>query len=107
MRLSKAEVFRGLTSLSALLILSLWINSCNNRQEFDVDDYFTKAALKDEKEKFLIKTINETILGNLLIQLTDSTENKYQNAFWAMELIQYKSEFCDSVIKNCFDLYSV
>ncbi len=102
MRLSKTKVFRGLTFLPTILVLSLCINSCNNRQEFDADDYFTKTALKGEREKFLIKTINETILGNFSIQLTDSTENKYQSAFWAMELIQYKSSFSDSVIRRCF-----
>ena len=103
MRLSKTKVFRGLTFLPTILILLLCINGCNNRQEFDADDYFTKAALKDEREKFLIKTIDETILGNLSIQLTDSTENKYQSAFWAMELIQFRNSFSDSVIRSCFN----
>ncbi len=52
---------------------------------------------------FFDKSINQTITESLSHPLNESTEQKYMSAFWAMELIQYKNEFTDSVISSCFD----
>lgn len=84
-----------------LLFISILLIQCSSKK-FSETDFYSKAALKSEREKFLDKSINQTITESLSHPLNDSTEQKYISAFWAMELIQYKNEFIDSVISTCF-----
>lgn len=67
--------------------------------KFSEKDYSSEATLKSERELFYERSVNQTIIQSFQIKLTDSTENKFQSAFWAMELTQYRSDFTDSVIK--------
>lgn len=84
-----------------LLFISILLIQCSSKK-FSETDFYSKAALKSERAIFLDKSINQTITESLLHPLNDSTEQKYMSAFWAMELIQYKNEFTDSVISSCF-----
>lgn len=97
MRFTKNKV-----SAIILILVSALTLSCKDSTKLDADKYFSNAALKSERETFFTKTINQTILKNLSLTLNDSTESNYREAFWAMELIQFKNDFTDSVIANCF-----
>jgi len=84
--------------LLILLIALLFIQCDSNK--YSESDYYSKAALKSEREKFLQRSIEQTINQSLSLPLNDSTEDKYLSAFWAMELIQYRNEKTDAAIKN-------
>ena len=100
MRFTKTKIFVNLIFLAT--IFSFYSCSTNKKESFNKENFFSKATLKTEREKFLIHTIDETILKNLSFTLSNSTEKKYQSAFWAIELIQYRNVFTDSVVKNSF-----
>jgi hypothetical protein len=85
-----------------ILFLSLLFIQCTS-EKYSEKDFYSKAALKSERAIFFDKSINQTITESLSHPLNDSTEQKYMSAFWAMELIQYKNEFTDSVINSCFN----
>lgn len=87
------------------LLISILFIQCSS-EKYEEKDFYSKAALKSERQKFLDKSINETITESFLLPLTDSTEQKYMSAFWAMELIHYRNETTDAAIKNSLnDLY--
>lgn len=85
-----------------LLFISILLIQCSSKK-YSETDFYSEAALKSERAIFFDKSINQTITESLSHPLNDSTEQKYMSAFWAMELIQYKNEFTDSAISNCFD----
>lgn len=85
-----------------LLFLSLLLIRCSSGK-YSEKDFYSETTLKSERETFLKKSINLTINQSFSLPLNDSTEQKYMSAFWAMELIQYKNEFTDSVINSCFN----
>ncbi len=85
-----------------LLFISILLIQCSSKK-YSETDFYSEAALKSERAKFFDKSINQTITESLSHPLNDSTEQKYMSAFWAMELIQYKNGFTDSVISSCFD----
>lgn len=89
----------------SLFLISLLFIQCNSNR-YNESDFYSKATLISEREIFLDKSINQTINQSLSLPITDSTEEKYMSAFWAMELIQYRSAFTDSVIKQIWnDIY--
>ncbi len=52
--------------------------------------YF-KSTLKVNREKMYRNLVQKSINKNLALPLTDSTEETWQGAFWALELLQVKS----------------
>lgn len=82
-----------------LLILSLLCIRCAS-EKYSENGFYSEATLKTEREKFLEQTINQTIIQSLSLPLSDSTEEKYISAFWAMELLQYRNEITDEAIKK-------
>jgi len=60
---------------------------------------FFKGALKSNRDKVHRNLIQSTINKNLSLELTDSTEENWQDAFYAMELLRYKSIWTDGRIK--------
>jgi hypothetical protein len=52
--------------------------------------YF-KSTLKASREKMFRNLVQNSINKNLSVPLADSTEESWQGAFWALELLQYKS----------------
>lgn len=83
--------------ISSLFIL-LFVQCSSDK--FSEKDYSSEATLKSEREFFFNRSVNQTINQSFQLQLNDSTENKFQSAFWAMELTQYRSDFTDSVINH-------
>lgn len=63
---------------------------------------FVKQATKENREKEY-RSLLTSIAKNLSIPLTDSTEADWQDAFGAMELINYHSATVDAKIKSAFD----
>jgi len=61
--------------------------------------YTTDAARIKLKERLL----NNTITKNLLLPLTDSTEENWQEAFDAMEVMEFNSVFTKSKVANAFE----
>ncbi len=61
--------------------------------------YTTKAAREKMHERLIKNTINK----NLSYSLTDSTEDKWQEAFDAIELMVYKTPFSEAKIHYAFD----
>ncbi|MFT3980003.1 MAG: hypothetical protein QM687_05995 [Ferruginibacter sp.] len=60
---------------------------------------FFKGALKANREKVHRNLVQLTINKNLSLDLTDSTEDNWQDAFYAMELLRYKSLWADGRVK--------
>lgn len=61
--------------------------------------YTTQAA----REKMNGNLINNSITKNLLLPLSDSTEENWEEAFDAMEVMQYSTPFTESRINAAFD----
>jgi len=61
--------------------------------------YTTDAARAKLKERL----VNNTIVKNLLLPLCDSTEENWEDAFDAMEVMEFKSPFTKSKIHTAFD----
>ena len=59
---------------------------------------FFKDALKPNRDKLYRNLVNNTINKNLSVALTDSTEENWQDAFQAMELIHYSSPWIENRI---------
>ncbi|MFN3871919.1 MAG: hypothetical protein ACK4R9_02845 [Ignavibacterium sp.] len=82
-----------------VILITVIFCSCSS-QIYKKEDFFSESTIKTERENFLNKTINKTIIQSLNLPLTDSTEEKYLSAFWAMELIQFRNQTTDDAIKN-------
>lgn len=53
------------------------------------------------------RLVNNSITKNLLLPLTDSTEENWEEAFAAMEVIGYHSPFAESKISSAFDSIAI
>lgn len=63
---------------------------------------FAKQTTKENRAKeyrILVSNIN----SNLLLSLTDSTEENWQSAFEAMELLNYRTPFIDARVRTVMD----
>ncbi len=60
----------------------------------------TKKEARANEYKYLV---SNSIGKNLLLPLTDSTEENWQDAFDAMELLNYKTPFIDARIRSVMD----
>ncbi len=83
-----------------VLLLLAFIFSGNS---FGQNTPIVKAAIKANREKTYNNIVNTSILKNLSQPLTDSTEENWQNAFYALELINYKTPWVEGKIKQAFD----
>lgn len=61
--------------------------------------YTTESARENLKERL----IKNSITKNLLLSLTDSTEENWQDAFDAMEVMEYNTPFTRSKVHAAFD----
>jgi hypothetical protein len=62
-----------------------------------------KGAVKDNREKTYYNIIKNSIIKNLSLPLTDSTEENWEDAFYAMEVLQYKQPWVMQKVKTAFD----
>ncbi len=60
---------------------------------------FFKGALKANREKMYRNLVQQTINKNLSYDLTDSTEENWQDAFNAIEVLRYRSMWIDGRIQ--------
>lgn len=64
---------------------------------------YVKDAIKATREKIHSNIVNNSITKNLSTPLTDTTEENWQDAFYALELINYRSPWVDARIQLAFD----
>jgi hypothetical protein len=62
-----------------------------------------KGAIKANREKVYSNTVKNSIIKNLSLPLTDSTEENWEDAFYAMEVLNYKQPWTNEKIKMAFD----
>lgn len=67
---------------------------------------FFKSTLKSNREKTYRNLVQNTIQQNLSYALTDSTEDNWQDAFYALELLRYRSLWLDGKIKEAAERLS-
>ncbi len=67
------------------------------------DNLFTSYTTSTGKERLYQNLLNKSINKNLALPISDTTEEKWQEAFWALELLDYKSSWVDQRIQNAFD----
>ena len=65
--------------------------------------YF-KTTLKSNREKMYKNLVQNSINKNLSSSITDATEEDWQGAFWALELLQYKSLWVNGRIDTAAEL---
>ena len=66
-------------------------------------DIIVEDVLKANRDKLYRNLIKNSINRNLSAVLTDSTEDKWQDAFAAMEFLNYKSPWANNKIKAAVD----
>lgn len=86
--------------VSRLILLSFSLLSLNNLTA--QDNLYTSYTTVKAREK-LYKNLNLAINKNLALPLTDSTEEKWKESFWALELLQLTSPQIDKKITAAFD----
>ncbi len=64
---------------------------------------FVKETLQANRLKLHQNLVKNTILKNLSLPLTDSTEENWMDAFYAMQLTRYKSPWIEQRIRLAFD----
>ena len=64
---------------------------------------FARQATKENRVNDYRNLVNNSINKNLSLDLTAATEENWQAAFWAMELINYKSPWANNKIRSAFD----
>jgi hypothetical protein len=70
--------------------------------QYDVPLY-TSYTTDIARAKMNERLVKNSITKNLLLPLSDSTEENWQDAFEAMEVMQYNSSFAESKINIAFD----
>jgi len=73
----------------------------SNAQD-DAALYF-RGAIKENRINARRNIINNIIYKNLSLPLTDSTEENWEDAFWAMEVLQYKLPWANDCVHHAFD----
>lgn len=88
------------------VVLILFSSSTQLAAQNDVPLYtsYTTAA---ERANLHDRLINNSITKNLLLPLADSTEENWEEAFAAMEVIGYHSLFAENKIRSAFDSIAI
>jgi len=81
------------------LLLTICTSNILNAQDNLYTSYTTVASRTKLYHNLTVNSINK----NLSIPLNEFTEEKWQEAFWALELLQYKSPWIDDRIAKAFD----
>ena len=74
--------------------------------QYDVPLY-TSYTTEAARAKMNDRLIKNSITKNLLMPLSDSTEENWQDAFDAMEVMNYRSPFVESKVHAAFDSISI
>jgi len=76
----------------AILLLIILVFSSTqlfSQEGIKVEDVFSERTTKIKRNEFKNNLINNNIELTLSQELNDSSEAKWQNSFWAMELMGY------------------
>lgn len=84
-------------------ILSIAAILCIKAKAQNDNGLFVKDALKENRAKQYQNLVTNSITKNLSLPLTDSTEENWQDAFFAMELISYRSPWTDEQVRKGLD----
>ena len=60
--------------------------------------FILKGALKEGRQQQYSNIVNNSITKNISLPLTAETEDNWQDAFWAMELLYFRSAWIDANI---------
>ena len=85
--------------VTAFLLIFLCLNLAAQKDAVP----YAKNAIKANRLKDYRNLVNNSINRNLALPLTDSTEENWQDAFNAMELINYRSTAVDTKIRSAFN----
>ena len=85
--------------VTAFLLIFLCLNLAAQKDAVP----YAKNAIKANRLKDYRNLVNNSINRNLALPLTDSTEENWQDAFNAMELINYRSAAVDTKIRSAFN----
>lgn len=96
------ELLKMLKIQFLLFFCFTWCSVQNCLAQYDAPLY-TSYTTKVAREKMHERLIKNTINKNLSFPLTDSTEDKWQEAFDAIELMIYKTPFTETKINYAFD----
>ena len=84
-------------------VFTLTFFICLNIQAQTEKTPYASNTTKEARAKEYKHLINNSINKNLLLTLTESTEENWQDAFDAMELLNYKTPFNDARIRSAMD----
>jgi hypothetical protein len=90
---------------SIVLIACIFFCNCLSLRAQTDEIPYCRQAIKVNRVKE-IRNLVKNINSNLLLPLTDSTEENWQEAFGAMELLHYKEAFIDARIRTAMDSIS-
>jgi hypothetical protein len=85
-----------------ILLISFSFCVLNGHAQNDSTVYF-KGAIKENRDREYHNIIKNIINKNLSLTLTDSTEDNWQDALWALEVLRYKTPWVTSRIYAAFD----
>ena len=91
-------MFKKLILLCLILLLSV-----NLYILYAQDNLFASYTTSPGRIKLYHNLVNQSINKNLALPISDTTEEKWQEAFWALELLEYKTSWVDQRIQNAFD----
>jgi uncharacterized membrane protein YkvA (DUF1232 family) len=98
--------FNYFAAMLRISIFTITIFLCLHLQAQIEKPLYALNTTKEARAKEYKNLLNNSINKNLLTDLTDSTEENWQNAFEAMELLNYRSAFTDSRIRTAINLLS-
>ncbi len=87
------------TVVSLLLLIIIFTSNIVEAQ----DNLFTSYTTTERRTKLYDNLVKTSINKNLSLPLTDSTEENWEEAFSALELLEYRSPLVDSKINTAFD----
>lgn len=61
-----------------------------------------KPVLKENRDKYNQYLLNKSIIENLNLPLTETTEENWETAFWTITFIQYKNELVEKKVDEGF-----
>jgi hypothetical protein len=89
--------------LFLILLFSSVLHSISpGQQNNNLYTSYTTSQSRSHLYRNLVKVINK----NLALPLNDSTEDLWQQAFWAIELISYKQPWIEKKVQAAFDSFS-
>jgi hypothetical protein len=83
-----------------LFILAIIYSSHNSEAQ---DNLYTSYTTATSRTKLYQNLTANSINKNLSLPLTGFTEEKWEEAFWALQLLQYKSPWIDDKVAKAFD----